>query len=716
MVGTKNREAQLLRLVSELNPAIANLDLISPGQNLYLPITKIEPQMEPELNDDFEEVVTYELTQPKQSPATIVVRSQTGQGKAAAKADEPLPEGAYALKLDGQEDLNDNNNQELTPANNNTPQFAEASYVTSTQRQTNTQRRTNPKNTKPKTRKSSSSYGSGNDGPVESHSDGTLYRVVRVKNGDTLEKILRREGLDPNLIYRQYVKLTVALNPNLYDPDLIIAGAELKIPVGGSGSYYDSYETDDFSTDDLLYAQAGSDTVTDASSYNNSSANNASNTGKISSNSQKRGVKNVTPGGTPVAVASKYRVDTKRLPSAPLPTADSQNARTVLSVIFTRLGETVSSKGRRFLPLDEPPHFDVDTANVPVIDLKNGRHIILDLNRSLSPEFINRFRAKYSEYMIFQPSRGEAMDKALERLWPMCGYYRVYTKDKAFEGGRDVKLSISSNWLVWPTAEDWNKGQPYIINLAPSQDNGTPLPWITFLADHNIHVIDLFGGQLLAGSSKGATPVNNFTVIDVESDNPSAFAAALIKSFGFSPRIGVKVDLVAGRITTGGETINPGYAPPVFWEAGSTKTILEYGDLSTEDLKALRSNGFEIISSAKDSQSVLKSILATLKIKLGGPLVLNGDSSGGPSIKLTINGQTFHFNDRTYLFTTVSLPNNLTSLDPNQNVVVLKYKDILPKVQAPTAPPQTTLVIKEPPSPEDDLNSSAPPTIISEDI
>jgi hypothetical protein len=334
--------------------------------------------------------------------------------------------------------------------------------------------------------------------------------------------------------------------------------------------------------------------------------------------------------------------------------------------------------------LEEPPHFDYDTRALPIVDLQNGRHIVLDLQRTLSEDFIKRFRQRYSDYMVFQPQRGEPMDKALGRLWPLCGYYRVYDKGKTFEGGRDVKLAISADWLIWPSSADWSKGQPKVINLAPSQDNGTPLPWIQFLKDHNIEVIDLYGGQLLAGSSKGATPVNNFTVIDVESDNPSAFAAALIKSFGFSPRVGVDVNLAEGKIHTGTDVISGSNAPSIFWEAGAVKTILEYGDLTTEALKALRSNGFEVISSAKDSQSVLKSILASLKIKLGGPLIINGDSSGGPSIKLVIAGQTFLFNDRTYLFTTVNLPDNMTSLDPNQNVVVLKYKDVLPvRIQTP---------------------------------
>jgi hypothetical protein len=710
LIRSNSRETQLLKLVGELNPAIANLNQISPGQNIYLPIARVEQKESVNPQNPYEAIVSYSLGQPNQSPAVVTVRSQTAPKPPA----EVLPEGTWALNLDG---VGSGADPKTPPGAS--PQYDQASYVpppvpfeTRPSKSSDPNSASAPPNS---TQRGSPARGGGaygNDGPIETAPDGTSFRTVRVRNGDTLEKLLRREGVDPKLIYRHYIKLTVSLNPDIKNPNLILAGAQLRIPTSGGGGYSNDYYYDNDNRTDLLYADAaGKNTVSDATPVSTASRRGGQTAAKAS---PKAGAQ-----GAP-APAAKYRTDVKRLPPAPLPTADSQNGRTVLGIIFTRLGEKVITSGRKFLDLSEPPHFDVETANMPIVELRNGRFIILDLQRTLSEEFIKRFRQKYQEYYVFQPVRGEPMDKALERLWPMCGYYRVYAKGKVFEGGRDVKLSISADWLVWPSSSDWNKGQPYVINLAPSQDNGTPLPWIEFLKDHNIQVIDLYGGQLLAGSTKGATPVNNFTVIDVESDNPSAFAEALIKSFGFSPRVGVKVDLTEGKIQTGGEIISGSNTPAIFWEAGPVKTILEYGELSTEDVKALRSNGFKIISSGKESETVLKSILSELNIKLGGPLVLNGDSTGGPSIKLVIAGQTFQFNDRTYLFTTVNLPSNMTSLDPNQNVVVLKYKDLRPtRIQTPAPPTTSAPPIVQYPSTTSsagESNPQAPPNITSEDI
>jgi hypothetical protein len=650
----QKRESQLLRLVSELNPVIANLDQISAGQTIYLPSASgleearalaqaaLERQSLDPDNMETRNVAAYELNQPAQSPARVVVKRRL-------PTEAELAEGEYRLWPDGQPPAEPDSG--LDPDESAAGQLPGViPFVGQGQVPVNVSRnepasepaapsRPAPAPTPPR----ASAQSSQNDGPLATASDGTVYRTVKVRKGDTLEKLLRREGLDRNLIYRHLIKLTVSLNPGLKNPNMISVGAELKIPA--SGAYLAGY------------GYEGAVAVAAAPA--------AKDQGQASPG---KGGQDLAP-----AAGEKYLVPTNRLPSAPLPSLESANARAALGIVFTRLGEKIVSKGRLFLPLDDAPHFDIDTAVVPILELGNGGKIVLDFNGSIEAPLIKRFTDKYKEYSVYQPARNESMDKALERLLGMANYYRVYNKNQPFEGGRDVKLKISADWLVWPTIDSWNKGQPTIINLAPSADNGTPQVWVRFLSDHGIRVIDIFQGRIIGASGKSPTPVNNFTVIEVD-QNPSAFAVAIIRSLGYSPRVGVKVDNERGRVVTGGAEADLGNFPPVFWETDKGRYILEYGELSTEDLAILRKNGFNIISSPKEFRPVLKSILDTEGLALGGNLTLNGNSTGGPPIELTIAGQSFKFNGRSYLFTPVSLPDNMTSLDPNQNVVVLHYR------------------------------------------
>jgi biotin carboxyl carrier protein len=618
----QHREAQILRLVSELNPVIVNLNMISPGQTIFLPSSRGLDQARREsqaLGTELEvrNVATYELDQPEQSPARIVVRRQLAP-------EPPLAEGEFRLYPEG-----------IPPVET----VAEADDESSSpEEQIEPVRNVVAESSPPPSAPERSRRASQNEGPLTSAADGTVYRTVKVRPGDTLEKLLRREGLDRNLIYRHLIKLTVELNPSLKDPNVIAVGAELRIPA--EGAYLAGY------------------------GYETAVASRAA--------PSARPVETAASAGVAPSAGDKYSTPTKRLPTPPMPTVDAVNARTVLGIVFSSMGEKLVNKGRLFLPLDEPPHFDIDTAAMPVLETSSGRKIVLDMNAAVPADLIKRFTTKYAEYAVFQPTKREGLDKVLERLLALCGYYRIYDKSQSFEGGRDVRLKIASDWMIWPTADSWNRGQPVVINLAPAADNGTPPVWVRFLADHGIKVIDLYQGRLVS-SGNAPTPVNNFMVVEVE-ENPSAFASTLVRSLGYSPRVGVAVDRTRNRVVTGGAEGQMGTTPPVFWETGASRHILEYGDFSMEDLQILRKNGFNIISAPKDFQAVLKAVLATENLTLGGDLVLNGDSSGGPSIQLTVAGQSFSFNGRTYLFTPVSLPDNMTSLDPNQNVVVLRYR------------------------------------------
>jgi hypothetical protein len=631
----QQREAQILRLVGELNPVIPNLDRLSAGQVVYLPSARGLDQAggrSAPLDTEREtrDVLTYELGQPQQSPARVVVRRQV-------PAEAALAEGEYRLLPDGLAAL------PPPPEEGTDPAASPAAAAVP--------------------RAPAASGGApprfpGNEGPLSTAPDGTVYRTVKVRPGDTLERLMRREGLDHNLIYRHLLKLTVELNPGLRDPDVIVAGAELRIPADGNYLAGYGYET--------MTARTGGRQVASASSAPGGTAADSPPAPPSPSSGP--------AGGTPApAAGERYAVPTGRLPSPALPAVDTINARSVIGIIFSRLGEKLVNKGRLFLPLPEPPHFDIDTGATPVLEITSGRKVVLDLAGSLPADLIKRLTETYREYAVFQPARREPMGKALERLFELSGYYRVYDKTQSFEGGRDVRLKITADWIVWPSPDNWNKGQPVVLNMAPSADNGTPPVWVKFLADHGIRVVDLYQGKIVGGSGKTPTPVNNFMVVEMD-QNPSSFAAALLHSLGYSPRVGVAVDRSRGRVVTGGAEAAMTAMPPVFWETGRARNILEYGDLSTEDLQVLRKNGFNIISTPKNFEAVLKAVLASENLTLGGDLVLNGDSTGGPSIQLTVAGRSFVFNGRTYLFTPVSLPDNMTSLDPNQNVVVLHYR------------------------------------------
>ena len=403
--GDSQREAQLLRLVGDLNPVIANLDQISPGQTLYLPAPG-EPEPEPaigspEQGEDFAGVVTYELGQPDQTPARVVVRrpslpetppeEELGEGeyRLATGEPQPIPEPRipFQATLQGTQPGTGQNASPEGTSSNSPSQGA--SQLDSSAGDDNQSVPLAP----PKAPARAASQ--TNEGPTGVAEDGTVYRTVKVRKGDTLEKLLRREGLDRDLIYKHLLKFTVSLNPGLKNPNMIIIGAELRIPIAG----------------DYLASLGGGSMAAAVAAPAVKTQRGASRDAASKEAGSGSAKADATASHAPSA-GEKYSTPTKRLPAAAMPSADSVSARSVFGIIFTRLGEKLTSKGRLFLPLEEPPHFDVDTAKLPILELNNGRKIVLDLSASLSADLVKRFTTRYNEYQVFQPERREAFNTA----------------------------------------------------------------------------------------------------------------------------------------------------------------------------------------------------------------------------------------------------------------------------------------------------------------
>ncbi|MDR2386444.1 MAG: LysM peptidoglycan-binding domain-containing protein, partial [Deltaproteobacteria bacterium] len=319
------RESQLLRLVSDLNPVIANINQISAGQTIYLPSSRgleearaqAQAQAEAQAalnqyldpNMETKNVATYELNQPAQSPARVVVRRQVAP-------EEELAEGEYRIYPDGQAP----EEPAPSPVSSEAPVNPIIPFVGQGQPPVNLASNVSPAPetvteaavpeppapSRTQSQPRAQAQASTNQGPLATSADGTVYRTVTVRRGDTLEKLLRREGLDRNLIYRHLIKLTVELNPGLKNPNLIVAGAELRIPA--SGSYLAGY-----GYEGAVAAQETAPRVSQTAQASTKSGQRA----QAAASPPSSGAKD------PAASSERYLIPTKRLPAASLPTMDS---------------------------------------------------------------------------------------------------------------------------------------------------------------------------------------------------------------------------------------------------------------------------------------------------------------------------------------------------------------------------------------------------------
>lgn len=677
LLSSRRDEAKLMALVRKLNPEVKDFNNIAVGQTLHLPsildeetikameteagqsgttVLEVESQTPPAPSVTVTETVkVYDRTQPTQQSAKIVVmRHVPGQAPAPlTQAKEPEVPAPAAVQETPKSP------EALTAK---TPEAAKqtapaAPEVQITKVEVPVQPETPARQpevvvqaqTAPQVSASGQTGGpaaaqgnvldfpSGNYGNLALEpASGVVYRTVVVRPGDSLERLLRREGMHRDLIYSHLLKVTMELNPEIKNPDLILAGAELRIPAAGS----------------YLSGLAGVDPAEVRSAALARHERRRPQDGGAGAGAK--------GSGRPVRAASGGQASKapKALEAAAaLPDAGAESAKESFGVIFSRIGEKVDKSGVMALSSGQWT-FNLDKAAYPVLELAGGKKIVFDAGSSLSKEAMNLLRAQQPPIEVFRTGKKESLERALGRLWSMCGYYRVYTKERTYEGGEDIRLKISADWMIWPTEDSWKAGQPVVVNRAASSISRTSAAWVHFLEEHGIKVIDI-NRNLLLPAPEASSEQSELSVVNLNTRNHTLFAAELVKALGGDPKVGVQIDLAGGA------------SAPVLWEYGSNRVVLEFGEMPRDTVSTLQHGGYTVVSASPNIEDVISGVLTGFGFQPKDNLVLNAPA-GGPKMSLAIKGRLVNIGDNQYFITKVALPAGMAKL-MEPHLKVLKY-------------------------------------------
>jgi LysM repeat protein len=586
--GRAADQDQLLRLVRELNPELKNLNYLTVGQTLKLPTTDIVPPAGQEVKSPgtTETVKIYERTQPNQKAARVLVMRHQVSTSTSDGTDEADQSEAASVPSG------------LDPE-------AEADSA--------------PPEISVEAGREPLDFPSGNVGPLaREETSQVVYRTVRIRPGDTLERLLRREGLPRAAIYNHMLRITMNLNPRIKNPDLILAGTDLRIPAAG---------------DYLTAAGLDPREVREAA---------------LAINQRRR--------PAPISLTAGATESARRLP-----VEEVETAKSTLGLIFTRLGERVENQGR-LMPAGTEEDLELDTRAYPVIYTHSGAKLVLDLGSTLPRTTLAALRSR--NFQVFRTRRGESLDRVLDNLWPLCGYYRIYTNERAYEGGGDIRLRISADWIVWPTEDAWNSGRPLVLNKVARGGQGTDPAWVRFLGEHGLTILDLERNIIRPPRETATEPVRpppSITTLD--SSNPRFLAEELLRLFGAEPRQVAPVEIKNGpepKIVTA----------PLYWEAENYRAVLNFGELLTDEVESLRRDGLRVVT-ADDlgSEAVIEAVLTGLGLKTRENLVLTAPD-GGPRMTLTIKGRMVTLSKRDFLLTPAAVPDSLARfLDPELKTI-----------------------------------------------
>lgn len=343
-----------------------------------------------------------------------------------------------------------------------------------------------------------------------------------VSKGDTLVKVINEKySIPEEILYDEYLAQLRKLNPDLKDPDHILPGQKVRLPI---------------------YSP------------------------KIARGTVKK--KNEIPEKD----TSIQRPEAKEIGDH-------------LSRIFTLIGEEWVQQGQHFIPLSGS-QLKLKTETYPLLNLRNGKKIIVDLFDVLSEDYAELIKSNWENYQIVHITEKDDLESSLAKILPACNYASVYAKDKSlgFEAG--IKIDITVDWIITLSSEPTDiKDNIICLNMNNDKSETVPSPLKEFLVSHNVKIIDYPPDP---GNKTDTPPAFNPIGID---DSRNSIIEKILELTGqkFSAR--EDLSLFQGKDSDLNLIVKADY----FFKRNGKDCIIDMNGLSPDIINILKENRYRIL-------------------------------------------------------------------------------------------------------------------------
>jgi hypothetical protein len=513
-----------------------------------------------------------------------------------------------------------------------------------------------------------------------------LTRTLTIQKGDWIWKILRKEGLLKSRNPAELLSLLKKLNKSFQNLDLIMPGEKIIIPlkiapIEGT----------------LALKSPSKKEITPISDLKDVDFENYTVKPDDSLLKVVRGRYNVPPDelyGKYLELAKKlnpsisdlntlypgqiirlpiYPPQIARKPAEPVgsPKPERVDERITplardLSLIFSELGEEWVQTGKHFIPLKSGGQANLEAISYPIINLRNGLCIIVDLNNKLPAKMTRLIGSDWDNFRVVPLLENNDLISALNKIFMVCGYARVFKSGEPLILKRDIDLRITGNWIVIPSDKrSENRPVAIVINLKDENSPKTPRGIKNYLASLGIKVVDFPPGD--------DTPEKTDQVATLYGGSDAlSLAGSVLNLTGQSYSTGVEIPLYEEQ-----KSDFKLIAKPDFLLKNKGKdAIIDLSGLAPEIVSLLKERGFLILSLASEKYplAITERLLGFLDIKFdSGPHSFMATT--GPitkNIKLTIPGIVFSDSQGdTILATPLNLPEEIKVFCSNKGYKIL---------------------------------------------
>jgi hypothetical protein len=168
--------------------------------------------------------------------------------------------------------------------------------------------------------------------------------------------------------------------------------------------------------------------------------------------------------------------------------------RNSLIPAFKEMGASSREDGKYYMPVSGG-NVAINTQEIPVIELDNGKKIIIDFNGKLSPKVTALIEKTFPDCKIIREP-GTELETIMDKVLNVSGYFSINKDGDPIIVGLDEKVKLSGKWIVY---KDFTRSNVYVINILNDNQIRTPKTISGYAARFGLDIIDIGGKDAGSG-------------------------------------------------------------------------------------------------------------------------------------------------------------------------------------------------------------------------
>jgi LysM repeat protein len=323
-----------------------------------------------------------------------------------------------------------------------------------------------------------------------------------------------------------------------------------------------------------------------------------------------------------------------------------ENQLSILRYLLSRTGGTMISEGSFYIPLSPQGQIGVNCSEVPVVELADGKTVLLDLSNNIPNNVKKIVETTWKNYSIIS-STGEGKS-VLEELLHTSDIYTLTKKGGYVSLRNDNLVSLFAGWIV-----RWEGGAvPYAlcINFTDGDSPVVPGNIRQYAMKNGFDLIEVSADAVMTDSYM---PYQSMNVASLQWSSKRELVESLLSKMGYS----FSKDSSVGIFTIEDDGFNLSIKADLMVETEEGDTIFNFEKLPEQFSDILMKRGLRVfyLSVEEEKGKIIKSVLSALGRSFASdtyrfPLTAAGGhkvceisfralkiENGGPSIYLVEN-------------------------------------------------------------------------------